>query len=432
MPRKIFISILGTSSYLETRYYFGENPKGDEQILRFVQEFSIQKECINWEENDKVRIFLTDESENKNWVDNGNREQYEGLETRLKSLNYNFNLSSVKIPEGFSENEIWEIFQKVFDEIEEESEIYFDITHAFRSIPMLVMVLINYAKLLKNVTIKGIYYGAFEKLGPAYLVKDKPVEERFAPVLDLVPFSQLQDWTNATQTFLKSGRVNDILNLLGEGEDIDKLQDFTGDIITNRGLEILDGRKVSDLKNYLKNFNPGIVPFKEIKNKINDKLKPFKQGSEDNGFKAVEFCIEHGLIQQGITLLQESIVTKVMYITGERSKDVIKSHHNRNVFTRALQNTREGVIIENLLNNRERENESKYSKKVKKINNWLDKIFDLEIKDELTNEVFLELSNKIRNDINHGGYRPDPLNSQAFYTFLTEKYDIVKRLFKLV
>lgn len=49
------------------------------------------------------------------------------------------------IPNGKNEEEMWEIFETLFDKIEEEDELYIDLTHRFRYIPMLVMIFPNYA-----------------------------------------------------------------------------------------------------------------------------------------------------------------------------------------------------------------------------------------------------------------------------------------------
>lgn len=39
----------------------------------------------------------------------------------------------------------------------EGDEIIFDITHSFRSIPMLAITIMNYAKVLKNCKLKEVY-----------------------------------------------------------------------------------------------------------------------------------------------------------------------------------------------------------------------------------------------------------------------------------
>src|SRR5690606_16601888 len=110
-----------------------------------------------------------------------------GLHTRLQELKANGKLKAgIKtedIPEGFSSEEIWSIFQKIVDNVHTGDIIYLDITHAFRSIPMLGMVLLNYLKALHRIEVKAIYYGAFEKLGFAGQVQKMEIEERNAPIL---------------------------------------------------------------------------------------------------------------------------------------------------------------------------------------------------------------------------------------------------------
>jgi predicted transcriptional regulator with HTH domain len=276
---------------------------------------------------------------------------------------------------------------------------------------------------LKNITVKSITYGNYEsRVGNE------------APLIDLTSFSVLQDWTNAAQTFKKSGRTDDIINLLSENnvEEINKLSDFTDDIITNRGVEILNGLKVSELKKQIKKYNPQIPPYNEIKSEINKSLKPFKQGSVDNGFKAVEFCIDHGLIQQGVTLLQEFIVSKVMYLAGITKPENLKSKKARNVFTVALQKQKkEDIKPEYFLNDAEKKSERKKDKALKKIKTWLDEIFAFSFKERLTNEIFIELADNIRNDINHAGFRAKPMDAQEFRVFLEKKLLIVTEIFGL-
>ncbi len=42
------------------------------------------------------------------------------------------------------------MFSEIYDVIDEGEEIYFDITHGLRNIPMLVMAILEYAKVTKG------------------------------------------------------------------------------------------------------------------------------------------------------------------------------------------------------------------------------------------------------------------------------------------
>jgi hypothetical protein len=75
---------------------------------------------------------------------------------------------------------------------------------------MLAIVILNYAKTMKNVSLSGIYYGAFEVLGNPYEARELPQEKRRAPILDLTAFDQLMEWSFAIDRFLGAG---DAVNL---------------------------------------------------------------------------------------------------------------------------------------------------------------------------------------------------------------------------
>ncbi|MDY0388263.1 MAG: TIGR02221 family CRISPR-associated protein, partial [Methanolobus sp.] len=178
MPRKILISFLGTNEYVPANYYLGDQSHKIDNV-RFIQEAILELICNGWTEMDVVKVFLTDEAEKKNWVDNGHCEkdqkiiECEGLNTRLKAFALHHKIKYTvepvfNVPTGITESDVWDVFDTIYEQLEENDEVYFDITHSFRSIPMLCMVLLNYAKYLKNITVKGIYYGAFEVLGPAW------------------------------------------------------------------------------------------------------------------------------------------------------------------------------------------------------------------------------------------------------------------------
>lgn len=431
MARKVFISILGTGYYNRTKYYWEE--KDDYVETRFVQEASLKLLTKYWTKNDYAYFFLTKAAKQINWISpaqskdirvkDGERDTYKGLDERIKGCGLPYSYAYKNIPDGNNEREIWGIFETVFNVLKEGDEVYFDITHAFRSLPMLVMVLINYAKYLKSIKVKKIIYGNWEG-------RDK--ETNLAPIIDLTSFTELQDWTSAAISFTKFGRVGDVIELIKTKNDSIELYDFSNDIISNRGLEILSAQKIVDLRKQLGKYDVDIAPFNEIRNTIFSKLSHYKQNNTINGFIAVDFCLENGLIQQGITLLQEFIVTKVLNDIGICKFDEIKSKNYRHVITATLQRKNiSEVKVELFLTGNDKKSKTKSKRKTEKYTKWVDAVFKLPYKDELTKDIFIELSDKIRNDINHAGFRPEPLNSNDFEVFLKEKQRKTKSLFNI-
>jgi CRISPR-associated Csx2 family protein len=362
MARKVFISVLGTGYYNRTKYYWKD--KSNYVETRFIQKATLELMANDGIKTDKAFFFLTRSSENTNWVSpaqtnnflvkRGERDTYRGLNEVLNTLNIDTEFIPVNIPDGNNETEIWDIFDIVFNVLEENDEVYFDITHAFRSIPMLVMVLINYAKLLKNIKIKSITYGNWE---------GRDTENNLAPIIDLTAFSALQDWTNATNLFLTHGNMDALAQLTksevtpilkatkGKDKDASDLRDISGTMTaistalkTNNAPDIIKATIFADFKKQLTGLNKDMIkPLSPVLDKINEKISHFSV-SEDvmNGLKAVDFCIESGLIQQAYTMLQESIISLVL----DSEKLNMKDDKLRNIASGAFKIKKENYPFE--------------------------------------------------------------------------------------
>ncbi len=100
---------------------------------------------------------------------------------------------SIDIPEGKSEAQLWQIFEKCAEVVSENDEVLLDITHAFRSIPLIVFAAAAYLRRTKDVTIRYIVYGAFE-------ARD---EQNRAPIFDLTSLLDLLDWLSGAEFLLR-------------------------------------------------------------------------------------------------------------------------------------------------------------------------------------------------------------------------------------
>ena len=332
MGRRVFISFLGTNSYVET-YYTINDKKITEYPVRFIQEALIDYQCKEWTDNDKILIFYTKDSCDKNWLDGGQKDYTQGLQSILKSKESVVKLivEGKLIPEGFSEDDIWEIFNIVYDELKEGDDVYFDVTHAFRSIPLFSVVLFNFAQFTKKINIVEINYGAFEKLGPAYLVKNMPMEERVAPVVSLMNVIRLQQLTQTANEFMNYGKLNTVSQILKTTqnalETTTKAQRRIKDTLITLQKNItlfeqqisscqLDAlRQASTISiinsDLIKVLNSNVLNQAEkvVFEKIQTKISKFdSQPSNENIERAIEWALEYNMLQQVYTLAQEYII----------------------------------------------------------------------------------------------------------------------------
>lgn len=332
MGRKVFISLLGTGFYEHCNYTFGSFTSSR---TRFIQIATLEMiDAMQWKKEDVCFFLLTDKAKTANWDQNQNGRrrpqhdnfvEYKSLKTELEEHAFPFEYIPVAIPEGKDESEMWEIFDVLYLSIEEGDELYIDLTHCFRFIPMLLLVFINYAKFLKHITIKSISYGNYEARN-----------DLKAPIMNMMPLSELQDWTSAADEYLSTGSINKLRALYlpkikevikekqlagntSERNDYLSLKSFIESLdsvikerLTCQGSEIIGSKNVGIAKKRLSDIQNVNMPqpFKPLLKEISNSLESFDSESNVlNGIKAAKWCMNNGLYQQSVTLLQETVVS---------------------------------------------------------------------------------------------------------------------------
>lgn len=321
MARKVFVSVLGTSNYKHCKYGAGSYISKDVRYTQLATLDYLQKSGVGPME--KCYILLTESARMRNWLDitiDDGTVVY-GLDSSLKNWFPGLSVHPIPIPEGKNEEETWKLFDTLFACIEEGDCLYFDVTHGFRSLPMLVLVFGNYAKLLKNASVSSITYGNYE-------ARDEI--SNTAPLVNMLPLSQLQDWTSASVSFLRNGNSNMLYDLaqamlsqrLKNEETRDEATKSLNALIKAihqeinnrqmcRGVELLKATQNAEI---IKHFNLIDTTFIHALNPILSKLKAHFEEfdthfSPMNVFKTAVWCFENGLYQQAVTLFHENIKT---------------------------------------------------------------------------------------------------------------------------
>lgn len=413
MARKIFISFLGAGNYKECVYTYDNK---ESKVVKYVQSASSE---IFAQDFNKYFIFCTKKA----------------FETHFKSLQKEAyqKFEKVDIPEGVSEEEIWRIFQIVFDILQENDRVIFDVTHSFRSIPMLGITLLQYAKFIKNIQVLGIYYGAFEKLGnPANIELTYPnPKDRKVPILDLTAFSALQDWSNAGSQFINTGNANSLLGISnitvnqilketkGKNEEAKKIKDINSqlqkiseDFSTNRGSEFIKAQTIFQLLENINKMEGTILPvFIPILEKIKVNLAKFKENkTKENLFLAIKWCIDRGLTQQGITQLQEAVITILCHRLGYK------------IYNVGIRNIISSYLSFGIQNDESKWKDPLTTEVGKCVVSELKKVEKIK---EIAKE-FTSLTDR-RNNINHGGFVKE-MESKKFKPALEDAYHNLEKL----
>lgn len=441
---KKYISFLGTNRYVPANYYY-PTEKHQVDYVCYVQEAIIPLLCADWTSEDEALIFLTEKAEQENWSKGGDpknkkdKKRYPeyGLEKRLEFLkkegNYSLGIRPIRnIPKGIEEDEIWELFDRILAELAPKDQIILDITYSFRSIPMLGMVLMNYAKLLKGVEVIGVYYGAFETLGQAFEVWDKDTKDRNAPIVNLMGISELQDWTIAAESFLNGGNAQAISKKIGLTQSIlaENLEQFTNSLLMCRGKDLKLDLPINNLKTIVSvsqqtNIQAQLQPILE---KVEEKIAPFESRSVRNGLAAVQWCIDHKMIQQGYTFLQETIVSLTLEESGF-SEFLLDSTWRLRVSP--LMGRRKPTDLIRPPKPDDPDEEPVYTQKQEEELKKLNKIYAWIKTHKKIRTPYRKLTGKkgLRNDVNHLGMKPDPAKVPDLIKHLD---DILKELITIL
>ena len=338
MARKVFISFLGTNNYVECCYQYNDVIS---KPVRFVQEALIAHLCKDWTEKDRILIFCTskattgeDGAKEINWFDNGQQRincdtERIGLQHRLEELGVSMNLKAIieeiDIDAGFSEDEIWRIFNTVYHQLQPGDQIYFDVTHAFRSIPLFSIVLFNYARFMIGTHLESIVYGAFEKLGSAAKVRELLPEERIAPVINLINVARLQEYNQIASGLKSFGKIRQIRSVINTdvssesdkaiadlGSSIAELDEYINTINLQK---IKSGSYITKFRNnykYVKRKYKIVEPISKILDDLNNETADFVSGSSFQNIEAaINWTLKHDMLMQAFPLAEEYIILHV-------------------------------------------------------------------------------------------------------------------------
>ncbi|MBR4171323.1 MAG: TIGR02221 family CRISPR-associated protein [Kiritimatiellae bacterium] len=312
---KRFISFLGTGNYQLCRYRHGCETSPEVTYVQTATCFFTR--C------DHAMVFCTVGAKSRH---------ANGLVAEFKQHGLP-DAEIVDIPDGASEEQLWTIFRIVRDAVAEDDEIVFDVTHSFRSLPVVMTVLLRYLAVAKGVTLGACLYGAWEARGG----DDAPI----APIFDLTPFFALDDWTHAIRGFELFGDASELKNLsvlrlgpLCRNDDaarslnstIKQMALFADNVrLANLGTDS-EGEGICSLalKNIAshlakKEIVEGIPELSPILNRVERCFSEYGDNDISNGFRGARWAAAHGLIPQAYTLLQETTVSFVC----ERFKDMV-------------------------------------------------------------------------------------------------------------
>lgn len=450
-------SVLGTSAYGLANYEFDKDHVYETHYIQMA----VYKKLKDVYPKIKLKIFLTEGAKRDNWerrLEKG-EEVDDGLKKRLDDEKAEY--EAVSITDGSNEAEIWENFNIFYDEIGENDRIFVDITHSFRSIPVILLSVLGLAKHTKNIAVEQIYYGTY-----SFGNYENNINET---VISLGIYNQITDWSNSISRFLETGNAKIMFEMTQEQfgliarenhaifrndnvegsflKSIRKLNNnlntFSENLFSVRGREIVNNAKtINSILSELSSYNTegqikALSPFYKIIDRVKTLFENVKEDKNDieNTNEIIGLCIKFSLLQQGITFLEENITSYLLSHTNDSNlgnRFTINLLFNA-AFTTANKADREGKFYDN----GKFKNPNKVYKKedlyfINFQNAFQEGLNDKERLQNLKLELYNDSAfiykigqlkrniQNIRNDINHAGFREGPTDIRKMTKLIKE------------
>ena len=191
--RKVFLSFLGLGQYSVTnksydyrKTVYALNGKLSTPT-KFVQ--VAEQQLLGWNTFDVLCIAATKTSADAHFA---------FLEKEIASCRGSVHL--IVLDEDMSESGQWNTFEQLFNVIENGDELCVDLTHGYRSIPVIFSAAINFLQKTKKIQLTHVFYGAYEK------------DRKQAPLVDMRSFFDINIWADAVTRLTENADAGGIAN----------------------------------------------------------------------------------------------------------------------------------------------------------------------------------------------------------------------------
>lgn len=259
---------------------------------------------------------------------------------------------------GLNEKELWDIFDVfmvIGDNIKENDEVFIDITHGFRSIPLfsyLIIDLIGILKVKNSFSLGGIFYGMLEAKS----------DLDYAPIVDLGPFYNVTLWSRGAYNFINFGngyllaklvkddKISKSIRKISDIVNINYVNDFKKEIDSLNNL-LLNSQSDEPVVKYMQ---PYLISFTERFKGINS--------SGELQFALAKWHFENKNFAQGYICLAESIITKFLSLYREKDGTISWKKRNRDKVK---------TLVCRLKNHDKYKDISKIYEEISDIRNWI-------------------------------------------------------------
>ena len=228
------------------------------------------------------------------------------------------------VKDGENEEELWSIFEKfleILDNLNEKDEVYFDITHLFRSLSVMSFVMAEFGSITHNIDIKGMFYGMLKRNEPSKLI-------------NVAMFFEFLEWAKAFDELDRFASLDRLVKLANKKVSSNAYS------VLQRMEEAFNIANMSLIYNEIQRLKTNLKYFEESEDKIISFLAPRfkdfinsldKKSLGDFQFALAEFFTERNNAALGYVALAEAIVTKLGENQGINEENIKKENVRKEI-----------------------------------------------------------------------------------------------------
>lgn len=323
---RVFLSFLGLGSprrdadskaivdhcYYPASYRFpGQDPSPK---TPYVQRAVLEALIARGETPDVVLIAMTAGSREWQWDKAG---RLRACLEELQAMREPGRVVSLDISEDLSVDNQWTTFQAILEHVPKGCDLYVDLTHGFRVMPILFSTAIHFLTQVRQVRLAGAYYGAYE-----------PRKEGPFPIVDMKDFFAVNRWAEAVRSVVEDANPTLMADLAGtehslqfsalEDEALIRGFQHLGSVLKNADTSSVAAAAddvVTSIARALEHANPASRVLLELAlDKFQDLARDggterFSAAWYDVQLQMAKVLLDHGLTMQGLTVLRELVVS---------------------------------------------------------------------------------------------------------------------------
>ena len=344
MGRNIYISFLGAGAYQLARYEWNGVLADD---TRYVQ--AAELSLLGATKFDVIHILATTKAEDRHFAS-----LKESLPVEIRDR-----VAIARIGEDMSEEGQWTWFETLLGIVQPGDVLTIDLTHGFRSMPLVAATALNFLRKARGVKIEHLLYGAFEARSEGNLGAEA-LEIRETPIVELAGFLAVDEWADAVAALADNIDARKLAGVarnapsfharvLQNKELLDALEHLSGHLHNVEVNKVREAARMA-IDEIARANDEASSPVERVLveilfNKVrdlagNDQLsKRYDRDYFDNQLEIAKTLFAHGLYMQGFTVLREFIASIGMIRETSEigSRKGIDGRRRADLFVRVVQ-----------------------------------------------------------------------------------------------